>query len=161
MNTNKTIPQEELSTHKPGESEALRALNHRLCNIQGIIESCNCLLKKEDAKSMIRRWSTVREILKATGRDRIHREMIIYCTKREVIEGISRKKYRYVYDKITIADSYYKSLFDLIHNSIPYSDEGKNASVIAGEKITKVLVHIVKKLEDVKVELQKAETLDR
>jgi hypothetical protein len=110
---------------------------------------------------MIKRWSTVREVLKATGRDRIKREMVIYCTKREVIEGISRDKFRYVYDKITVADSYYKSLFDLIHDSITYSDEDKNASVIAGEKISKVLVHIIKKLEDVKVELQKTENLDR
>jgi hypothetical protein len=161
MNRNKTISQEEPSTHKTDESEALRALNHRLCNIQGIIESCINLLKNADDKSMIKRWSTMREVLMVTGRDRINIETVMYCTKKETIEGISREIYRDVYDKLTIADSYYKSLFDLIHNAIKYSDEDKNASVIAGEKITNVLVHIIKKLGVVKIGLQKRENLDR
>lgn len=103
----------------------------------------------------------MRNILMATGRDRINREMVIYCTKKETIESISREIYRTVYETLTIANRNYKSLFDLIDHSMSYSDEEKNASVSAGKEITDLLVHIIKKLEVVKIGLQKTENLDR
>ncbi|MDR4504392.1 MAG: hypothetical protein MRK01_06300 [Candidatus Scalindua sp.] len=161
MNTDILISQENPSNQKTDEREALRALNHRLCNIRGIIESCTNLLKYSDDKSMIKRWSTMRNVFMVTGRDRINSEMEIYCTKKETIEGISLEIYRNVYDKLALADSNYKSLFDLVHNSITCSDDNKNESVIAGEKITDILGHIIQKLEVIKVELQKTENPDR
>ncbi len=128
---------------------AFRELNHRLQNIQGVIESCINRLKNADDNSKRKRWSMMREVLLVSGRDRIDREMTAYSKKRDAIESISCKISRDIYDTFIIADKNYKSLFDLVHNATTYSIEGKDASVSIGKVITDALLHIIEKLEAV------------
>ena len=135
--------------------ENIKIINHRLSNILGFCESSINRLKNADLKTVRKRWDTLKDVIIATGRGRINKEIKFYRKDGRIIEKASEKWYSDISKQLYQVDRYYKDMFDLLGNSKRYSEKHENAVLASGEEMVRYLKDIINKLEMIKVELQK------
>ena len=140
---------------KRGDIENIRILNHRLNNILGFSESSMNRLKNADVKTMERRWITMRDVIIVTGRNRIHKEIGLYSKRKGIIEKVSRGIYADIRKQFLEVDKHYKAMFDILDNLKEYSEKDKNTILTNGDKMLTLLKDIIKRLEVIRVGLQK------
>ncbi len=131
------------------------SLNHNLNNIVGIIETSTNLLNNADINTLEKRWVAIRDALMVTGKDRINKEIELFRNVRKAVEKVSVETYNDVYSQLLKTDKYYKSMLDILTNSKEYSEETKNNSFVYGNKMVYLLNDIIKKLEVIRIGLQK------
>ncbi len=134
--------------------ENIKILIHRLNNILGLTESCINRLKNADVKILNKRWFNMKDVIIATGRDRLSREIELYKKLENTIEKTVGGTYNNICEQLSEADVYYKSMFDLLDGSVDYSEKNKNMTLTNGGKLVERLTDIINKLEEIKIELQ-------
>ncbi len=135
--------------------ENIKISIHRLKNFLCVTESCTNRLKNADAKALNKRWFFMKDVIIATGRDRLGREIELYKKSENSIERTFEKTYNNVYKRFSEADGYYKVMFDLLDGSNGYSEKNKKMTLANGDKLVERLKDIINKLEKIKIELQK------
>lgn len=149
------------SNKTPGTLEAMeniKVLIHRLNNILGLIESCINRLKHADVKTLNKRWIAMKDVIIATGRDRLSREIELYKKTKDTIERTSGEKYKDVFKQFSEADQYFKTMFDLLDGSGDHSEKNKDTVLTNGEKLSGILRKTINEMETIKIGLQKKQT---
>ncbi len=139
--------------------ENINILIHRLNNILGLIESCINRLKNADVKILNKRWLFMKDVITATGRDRLNREIGLYKNPVNTIERTFGETYNIICKQLSEADGYYKTMFDLLDGPDGYSEKIKNKTLTNGDKLVERLKDIIYKLEEIKIELRKTQNL--
>lgn len=134
--------------------ENIKILIHGLNNVLGLIESCINRLKNADVKTLNKRWLNMKDVIIATGRDRLNREIGSYKKLEDTIEKTLGETYNNICEQLTEADGYYKAMFDLLDGPDGYSEENKVMTLTNGNKLVGVLKDIINILEEIKFELQ-------
>ncbi len=125
--------------------ESIRTLKHNLRNILGFSGTCINRLKNANAETMGKRWITLKDVIIATGRDRMNKEIELYKKRKDIIEKVSMRMYKETYGQLLEADKYYKAMFDLLNNSNEYSEKDKNTVLKYGDKLISFLKDIINK----------------
>ncbi|MHC4321664.1 MAG: hypothetical protein ACYST3_05250 [Planctomycetota bacterium] len=134
--------------------ENIDILIHRLNNFLALIESSINRLKNADKKTLEKRWLFMKDVIIATGRDRLDREIVLYKKSENTIENASEETCNNVCKQLSAADGYYKDIFDLLDGPDGYSEENKGMTLTNGDKLVGVLKDIINILEKTKIELQ-------
>ncbi len=130
---------------KMEDIESIRTLKHNLRNILGFSETCINRLKNADAETMQRRWINLKDVIIATGRNRINKEIELFRKKKEAIEKVAMRMYTEICSQLLEADKNYKAMFDLLNNSNEYSEKDKNIALTYGDKMIRFLKGIINK----------------
>jgi signal transduction histidine kinase len=125
--------------------ESIRTLKHNLRNILGFSETCINRLKNADTETMQRRWINLKDVIIATGRNRINKEIELFGKKKEAIEKVAMRMYTETCSQLLEADKNYKAMFDLLNNSNKYSEKDKNIALAYGDKMIRFLKGIINK----------------
>ncbi len=134
--------------------ENIEILIHRLNNILSLTEPCINRLKNADLKTLNQRWLNMKDVLIATGRDRLNREIVFYKKSENTIEKLFVGTYRNIREQLSGADGHYKAIFDLLDRPDGYSEKNKKMVFSNGDKLVECLKDIINRLEEIKVELQ-------
>ncbi|MBC8555352.1 MAG: hypothetical protein H8D23_37535 [Candidatus Brocadiales bacterium] len=129
--------------------ENKKILIHRLNNVLTLIESCINRLKNADVKTLNKKWFFMKDVVIATGRDRLDREIELYKKTENPTKKAFEETYNNVCKQLSEADGYYKDMFDLLDGPNGYSEENKNMILTNGNKLVGVLKDIMPKLSDV------------
>ena len=135
--------------------ENIKTSIHRLKNFLCVTESCTNRLKNADMKTLNKRWFFMKDVIIATGRNRLDREIELYKKSEHSTERTFKETYNNVNKRFSEADGYYKVMFDLLDGSNGYSEKNKNITLANGDKLIGRLKDIINKLENIKIELQK------
>ncbi len=135
--------------------ENIKVLIHRLNNILTLNESCINRLNNSSLMTLNKRWITMKDVINATGRDRIYSEIVLYKKTKDIIKNTFGEKYNDIFKQFSDADHYFKTMFDSLDGSDSYSEKNKNMTLANGDKLVEYLKDIIKKLEEIKIELQK------
>jgi molybdopterin converting factor small subunit len=140
---------------KTEDIESMKTLKHNLRNILVLSEACINRLKNANAETMQRRWFNFKDVIIATGRNRINKEIELYRRKKETIEKASMRIYTGICSQLLEADRNYKAVFDILNNSNEYSEKDKNTALKCGDKMIIFLKDIINKMEAIKIGFQK------
>lgn len=91
----------------------------------------------------------MKDVVIATGRDRLDREIELYKKTENPTKKAFEETYNNVCKQLSEADGYYKDMFDLLDGPNGYSEENKNMILTNGNKLVGVLKDIMPKLSDV------------
>lgn len=131
--------------------ENIEILIHRLNNLAGFSESCMNRLKNSDVKSVSKRWTTMKDVFVATGRDRLEREIESY---RKISDIASEEMHNDIIMRLSKVNKHYKAIFDLLDGSDTFSDNKKNTALNNGSNMVSLLKNTIIKLEEMKLGLQ-------
>jgi hypothetical protein len=134
--------------------ENINILIHRLNNVLALIESSINRLKNADKKTLRKRWLFMKDVIIATGRDRLDREIEFYKKPENTIENAFEEIYDNVCKQLTAANGYYKAMFDLLDEPDGCSEENRDMTLTNGDKLVAILKDIINILEKAKIELQ-------
>lgn len=133
--------------------ENIDIIIHKLNNVLALIESCINRLRDADEKALKKRWLFMKEVIIATGRDRLDREIVFYKKSENTIENASEETHNNVCKQLSAADGYYKAMFDLLEEPDGCSEENKDMTLTNGDKLVGILKDIINILEKTKIEL--------
>ena len=128
--------------------ENIKILIHRLNNLAGFSESCMNRLKNSDVKSVSKRWTTMKDVFIATGRDRLEREIESYRKINDISYGETHND---IIMRLSEVNRHYKAIFDLFDGSGDFSDNNKNTALKNGINMVSLLKNTIKKLEEMKL----------
>ena len=124
---------------------------HGLKNFLSITENCTNRLKNANAKTLNKRWLFMKDIIIATGRDRLGREIALYKKWENSKEKAFGRTYNNTCRLLSEADGYYKIIFDLLDGSNGYSEKNKNIALVNGNKLIERLKDIINRLEKLQI----------
>lgn len=113
-----------------------------------LIESYIIRLKNTDEKILNKRWLFMKDVVIATGRDRLDREIGLYKNPENTIE----KTYNNACKQLSEANGYYKAMFDLLDGQDGCSEENRDMTLTNGDKMVAILKDIVNKLKEINIE---------
>jgi len=124
---------------------------HGLKNFLSITETCTNRLKNADAKTMNKRWLFMKDIITATGRDRLGREIALYKKWENSKEKAFGRTYDNTCKRLSEANGYYEIIFDLLDGSNGYSEKNKKMALDNGNKLIERLKDIINELEKLQI----------
>ncbi len=152
------FPQKRVEANPSRKMEYMENIKisiHRLKNFLCVTESSTNRLRNADVKTLNKRWFFMKDVIIATGRDRLGREIELYKKSENSTERTFEKTYNNIYKRFSEADVYYKVMFDLLDGSNGYSEKNKNITLDNGDTLVEHIKDIINKLERIKIELQK------
>jgi hypothetical protein len=123
-------------------------LIHKLNNVLGLIESCINRLKCADEDALKKRWLFMKDVITATGRDRIDKEIEFYKKPENTIEDGDEETYNNNCKKLSEANGYYKAIFDLLDGQDGSSEENRNMTLTNGDKLVGILKGIINQMKE-------------
>lgn len=135
--------------------ENIKILIHGLNNILGLVECCINRLKKSETQTLKKRWFFMKDVMIATGRDRLDREGELYKRPENRREQEFTEEYNNISGQLSDASGHYKAIFDLLEGPDSYSGENTEITLTSGDKLVELLKDIINRLEEIKIELQK------
>ncbi len=132
--------------------ENVKVLIHKLNNILALIESSINRVKNADKETLDKRWIFMKEVIIATGRDRLDSEIVLYKNTESTIENELHVTYKSVDRQLSEANGYYKAMFDLLNEPDACSEENRNITLTNGNRLIIILKDAVNTLEKIKIE---------
>ena len=132
--------------------ENINVLIHKLNNVLALIESSINRVKNADKETLEKRWFFMKEVLIATGRDRLDSEIELYKNTESTIGKALQATYKSVDRQLSEANGYYKAMFDLLNGPDGCSEENRDMTLTNGNRLIAILKDTVNILEKVKIE---------
>ncbi len=132
--------------------ENINVLIHKLNNVLALIESSINRVKNADKETLEKRWLFMKEVLIATGRDRLDSEIELYKNTESTTGKALQATYKSVDRQLSEANGYYKAMFDLLNGPDGCSEENRDMTLTNGNRLIAILKDTVNILEKVKIE---------
>ncbi len=132
--------------------ENINVLIHKLNNVLALIESSINRVKNADKETLEKRWLFMKEVLIATGRDRLDSEIELYKNTESTIGKALQATYKSVDRQLSEANGYYKAMFDLLNGPDGCSEENRDMALTNGNRLIAILKDTGNILEKVKIE---------
>ncbi len=132
--------------------ENIDVLIHKLSNVLALVESSINRVKNADKETLDKRWLFMKEVIVATGRDRLDSEIVLYKNTQSTIGKALQATYKSVDRQLSEANGYYKAMFDLLNEPDDCSEENRNITLTNGNRLIIILKETVNTLEKVKIE---------
>ncbi len=132
--------------------ENINVLIHKLNNVLALIESSINRVKNADKETLEKRWLFMKEVLIATGRDRLDSEIELYKNTESTTGKALQATYKSVDRQLSEANGHYKAMFDLLNGPDGCSEENRDMTLTNGNRLIAILKDTVNILEKVKIE---------
>ena len=141
-----------LNNYKWSIVENINVLIHKLNNVLALIESSINRVRNADKETLDKRWLFMKEIIVATGRDRLDREIELYKNTESTIRKALQATYKSAYRQLSEASGHYKAMFDLLNEPDSCSEENRDMTLTNGNRLIAILKDTGNILEKVKIE---------
>ncbi len=132
--------------------ENINILIHKLNNVLALVESSINRLRNADKEILEKRWLFLKEVIIATGRDRLDSEIELYKSMENAIGKAFQATYKSVDRQLSETNEYYKAMFDLLNGPDGCSEENRAMMLTNGNRLITILKDTVNILEKAKIE---------
>ncbi len=132
--------------------ENINVLIHKLNNVLALIESSINRVKNADKETLDKRWLFMKEVIVATGKDRLDSEIELYKNTQSTIGKALQATYKSVDRQLSEANGHYKAMFDLLSKPGSCLEGNRDMTLTNGNKFIIILKDTINVLEKVKIE---------